>query len=59
MKSSCHFFSNHLEMPTQFSNSNSSVTILHVTNLYSNILPDSPRYVVPLMFSSRFLATDL
>jgi hypothetical protein len=34
MKSSCHFF-DHLGMPTKFSDSNSPVSILHGTNLYS------------------------
>jgi hypothetical protein len=37
MKSSCHFFFNHLGMPTQFSDFNSPVFALHSTNLYSLI----------------------
>jgi hypothetical protein len=37
MKSSCHFFFNHLGTPTQFSDSNSPVSVLHGTNLYSVI----------------------
>jgi hypothetical protein len=36
MKSSCHFFQ-HIGMPTQFSDSNSPVSLLHGTNLYSLI----------------------
>jgi hypothetical protein len=38
MKSSCHFFFNHLGIQTQFSNYNSSVSVLHGTNLYSTNL---------------------
>jgi hypothetical protein len=34
-KSSCHFIFNYLGMPTQFSDSNCSVSVLHGTNLYS------------------------
>jgi hypothetical protein len=37
MKFSCHFFYNHLGIPNQFSNSNSPVSVLHGTNLYSLI----------------------
>jgi hypothetical protein len=36
IKSSCHFFT-HLEMPVKFPDSNSSVSVLHGTNLYSLI----------------------
>jgi hypothetical protein len=36
MKSSCHFF-NHHGMPIKFSDSNSSVSVLHGTNMYSLI----------------------
>jgi hypothetical protein len=36
IKSSCHFF-NDLGMPTQFSDSNFPVSVLHGTNLYSLI----------------------
>jgi hypothetical protein len=49
MKSSCHFFFNHLGMPTQFSNSNFPVSVildsvLRGTNLYStNLIPATHR----------------
>jgi hypothetical protein len=38
MKSSCHIFFNHLGIPTQFSNYNSPVSVLHGINLYSTNL---------------------
>jgi hypothetical protein len=43
MESSCHFLFDPLGMPTQFSNSNSPVSVvldsvLHGTNLYSTVL---------------------
>jgi hypothetical protein len=38
MKSSCHFFFDYLGMPAQFSNSNSPVSVLHCTTLYSTNL---------------------
>jgi hypothetical protein len=41
MKSSCHFFLNHHGMPTKFSDSNSSVSVLHGTNLYSTNIYNS------------------
>jgi hypothetical protein len=37
MKSSFHFFFNHLGMPIQFSDSNSPISVLHGINLYSLI----------------------
>jgi hypothetical protein len=48
MKSSSNFFFDHLGMPTQFSSSNSPVSVvlnsvLHGTDLYSTNLHDSPR----------------
>jgi hypothetical protein len=51
MKSSCHFFFNHLGTPTQFSNSNSPVSVLHGTNLYSKNLPDSLCHI----YDSRYI----
>jgi hypothetical protein len=38
MKSSCHLFFNHHGMPAKFSESNSSVSVPHGTNLYSLLL---------------------
>jgi hypothetical protein len=37
MKSSCHFFFDHLGMPTKISDCGSPVSVLHGTNLYSLI----------------------
>jgi hypothetical protein len=37
MKSSCHFLFNRLGMQTRFFDSNSPVSVLHGTNLYSQI----------------------
>jgi hypothetical protein len=55
MKSSCNFFFSHLEMPTQFSNSNSPVFVLHGTNLYLTNL----RNIFPLVSTIRFLVMEL
>jgi hypothetical protein len=38
MKCSCHLFFNHHGMPAKFSDSNSSVSVPHGTNLYSLLL---------------------
>jgi hypothetical protein len=49
MKTSCHFIFNHLWMPTQFSDSNSPVSVLHGTNQYSLDFLD----LFPLVFTNR------
>lgn len=47
MKSSSHFFYDHLGMPTQFTNSLSPVSVLHGINLWStNILPTNELSVI-------------
>jgi hypothetical protein len=55
MNSSCHFFFYHLGMQIQFSNSNSPVSVLQGTKLYSTDLLN----LFPLVSTIRFLATDL
>jgi hypothetical protein len=58
MKSSCRFFFNHLGMPMQLSGSNSPVSVLRGTNLYSTNLCDSPRpiydWLIPF-YDSRYI----